>query len=165
MNSVDILNFLYEQFPVNEELAVTYAKGTVNLTAKQTKEDCTKSVRHLKLLYEKFPTNESIAVDYAGGLTNLSFRQAEEVEVQKNTQQVRKLFLEYPRNVEIQFLYAEALFILTLKQKTEVSHQTVAQLREFLWAYPGANQKFQRALGTYTKEHPDCAERYTSLKL
>ena len=163
--SVGRLRELREQFPASEKIALAYAKGLFNLTVEQGLEDLAESVGKLRELREQFPANEEIALAYAGGLVNLSLRQTDKWNIMESVRQANKLRLKYPQNTEIQLSYAQTLFNLTLKQESEDLRQPVAQLREFLLAYPEANQGFQDALDQYLNEYPDHMERYASLRI
>ena len=163
--SVGKLRELREQFPASEGAAVSYANGLVKLTVEQGLEDRAESVDKLQELREQFPASEVIAEVYANGLVNLSLWQTDKRDIMESVRQANKLRLKYPQNTEIQLSYAKTLFNLILKQESEDLHQTVAQLREFLLAYPEANQGFQDALDQYFNEHPDHMERYASLRI
>lgn len=162
MNQLEKLYYLFHD---NEDIAIEYAKGLVNLSTKQTLEDCLLSVDKLKQLYEQIPTCEELAVEYTSGLVNLSLEQTEEANIQKNVQQAKELLLKYQKNTEIQLSYAQTLFNQTLKQESGALRKTIEQLREFLLVHSKANQEFQDALDTYLNEHPDHAKRYTSLRV
>ena len=78
IESIRRLKELSEKYEGNEEIALAYANGLVNLSNKQDEEGAKESVSRLKELSEKYKGNEEIALAYANGLFNLSNKQDEE---------------------------------------------------------------------------------------
>ena len=85
-----------------------YAKGLVNLSVKQTLEDCVHSVDKLRLLYEQSPTSAELAVKYAKGLFNLSVEQTLE-DCAHSVDKLRLLYEQSPTSAELAVLYARCV--------------------------------------------------------
>ena len=122
------LEALNNKFADNERLAVAYAKGLVNLSAKQEAEEVKKTIEALRELYEKQKENEEIAVRYAKGLMNLSVKQETE-EAKETVGKLKKLHESREENEEIAVRYAKGLMNLSAKQETEEAKETIEELK------------------------------------
>ncbi len=126
--AVDMLEKLHNRFHTNEDIAIAYAKGLVNLSTDQALEERAQSVHLLKLLHEQFPTSEKLAVAYANGLVNLSAKQALE-ECEQSVDKLRLLHEEFPGSEEIAVEYAKGLVNLSAEQALEECEQSVDMLK------------------------------------
>ena len=143
---------------------MVYAKGLVNLSAKQQLSGREESVSKLKALQEAYRENEEIAAQYAGSLTGLSFKQTDEESVRQSVQEAKKLADRFESNTSIYLSYAMVKFNLTLKQEGDTLQRTVEELRRELQLHPEANEEFRKKLDTYLEEHPEHSERYSPLR-
>lgn len=134
--AMDRLEKLYYHFRDNEDVAVEYAKGLVNLSANQTLEDCTRSIDKLRQLYEQVPTSEKLAVVYAKGVVNLSAEQSLK-DCAYSVDKLRQLHEQSPANQELAVEYAKSLVNLSLEQPEEDDIQkNVHQSKKLLLEHP-----------------------------
>jgi len=88
----------------NEEIALEYAKGLVNLSDAQDVEGSDTTIALLRLLVAQYPNNEDIELRYARGLSNLYKKQG--ADDQQETLERLRLFVEaHSQNKEITPLY------------------------------------------------------------
>ncbi|WP_044765784.1 hypothetical protein, partial [Streptococcus suis] len=66
---------LPSRFPEDSSIALVYAQGLVNLSAKQDLLDCEQTVGELGHLSTRFSEDPFITLEYAQGLVNLSAEQ------------------------------------------------------------------------------------------
>lgn len=128
------LKKLYDQFQSNEKIALSYAKGLVNLTVEQPQEKCRQNIGKLKELHEQYESSEEIAVEYARGLFILTYRQPQE-ECEQSVAKLRELHEQYESNEQIAVEYANGLFNLMVEQPQEECGQSVEKLRELHECY------------------------------
>ncbi len=135
MHALDRLEKLHNHFHTNENIAVEYAKGLVNLSAKQTLKERALTVDMLRLLHELFPSNEELAVRYAKGVVNLSAEQT--VAEQAQTVDMLRLLHElFPSNEELAVTYAMGLVNLSFNQLIESDIQkSIKQAKKLFMKY------------------------------
>jgi hypothetical protein len=128
---------LLSRFCDSEEIAVSYAKGLVNLTTKQTLEDLAESVNKLRELREQFPASEEIAASYAKGLVKLTVEQGLEDRVE-SVGKLRELREQFPASEGIALEYAKGLVKLTVEQGVEDLEESVDKLQELREQFPAS---------------------------
>jgi len=127
-HTIDWLEKLHNIFHTNEDIAVLYAMGLVNLVTEQTLEECTHSVDKLRMLHEQFPISKDLAIKYAKGLFNLSAKQT----LEECTHCIDKLGLlhkQFPTSEELTVMYAMGLYNLASMQTLEERAHSVDKLR------------------------------------
>ena len=137
--ALDRLEKLYHHFHDSEDVAVEYAKGLVNLSAKQTLEDRAHSVDTLRLLYEQSTTSEELAVMYAKGLVNLSAKQTLE-DCAHSVDTLRLLYEQSTTSEELAVMYAKGLVNLSAKQTLEDCAHSVDTLRLLCEQFPTSEE-------------------------
>lgn len=119
---------LYDQFRASEDITIEYAKGLVNLNAKQALKERIHSVDQLRLLFQAFPASEELADVYATGLFNLAADQALEDRT-LSVEELRQLYEQFPANEKIAATYAQGLAGLSASQTLEDCGSSVDRLK------------------------------------
>ena len=91
---------MYEQYSGNQEIALAYAIGLVNLSDRQAVGEVPETIRHLEKLYRMYPDNEEMTVAYAMGLLNLAEKQTAQ-EAQSTIPKIESLCQKYPENGDV----------------------------------------------------------------
>ena len=167
--ALERLEKLHYHFHDSEDVAVEYAGGLVNLSAKQAMEDCAHSVDQLRLLYEQFPTNEELAIPYAKGLVNLSAEQTLD-DCAHSVDQLKLLHKQSPTSEELAILYAKGVFNLSAEQTLDDCAHSVDHLRllyEQLPTSEGLAAEYASGLVNLTAKQAmeDCAHSVDHLRL
>ncbi len=121
------LEELYNSENDDVEIAIEYAKGLVNLSAKQNIEECARTVEKLRLIHERFKANKEIAEEYGKGLFNILVEQSGEARAEC----LEKLCILYKKFVdseEIAEIYGEGLIRLSIEQTEEISAECTEKL-------------------------------------
>ena len=129
----EILGKLYSMYGWT---APEYAKGLVNLSAKQDPEEAGKSVARIGELSAGHEGNEEIVLRYAEGLVNLSTKQGTE-EAGKSIARIGELNAGHEGNEEIALAYAKGLVNLSGKQGLEEARESVARIGELSAKHEG----------------------------
>lgn len=122
---------LFEQYPLNRELAVIYAKALEDLSQIQDIKEKEKSFIEIENLYENFQYNNEIISIYAGCL--FSFLATQDYKEKKVTLNQLKLLYNNYINMEINDIaiaYAKGLKNLMLEQYIDEREKTLTDIKE-----------------------------------
>ncbi|MEH2933319.1 hypothetical protein [Acutalibacter sp. JLR.KK004] len=94
-----------------QDIAIAFASGLVNLSAKQDEQGALDTIERLEQLVEKHSGVQDIAIAFAKGLVNLSCKQDEQKAL-STIERIKALAAKHPGNGEIaHFLnYAQNAF-------------------------------------------------------
>ncbi|MBR3084134.1 MAG: SIR2 family protein, partial [Oscillospiraceae bacterium] len=132
----DRLEALHGAYPGNAEIALTFAKGLVNLSNAQNVTERARTVKRLEALHRAYPGHAEIALEFAQGLVNLSAEQ-DAAEAAKTVDRLAALHRAFPGHAEIALAFAQGLFNLSLKQDAAEAAGTVDRLAALHGDFPG----------------------------
>lgn len=137
--AVSRLEQLLAQFPDDEMIAATYIKGLVNLSVKQSVEDCKQGILQMERIAEQFLDSEEVADAYASGLSNLVAMQVSE-ERAHTISKLELLSKRFPASSSVTLQYARSLLNLTTGQELEGRQQTVDQMEVLYKQFPDSEE-------------------------
>ena len=133
--AVDRLETLYCACNEEEAIAVTFANGLVNLSAKQSEAECPQTVQRLEGIYKNHSESSEIIAAFAKGLANLSAKQSE-VESPQTVQRLEELYKNHSESPEIAAAFAMGLVNLSVVQFGAECLHTVQRSRELYNNHP-----------------------------
>ena len=119
----------------NEKIVLVYAKGLVNLAARQEVKKAEITVKRLEKLAgdSRYAENIEIVLEYADSLINLAADQrVEEAEVTVNKLEELAKDSRYAGNVKFLYVYAGGLINLALKQEAKAAEITMERLESLV---------------------------------
>ena len=123
-----------EEYVMNENIALAYAKGLLNLSNKQALSGRKASVERLRKLSDQYAANKAIALEYVKGLFNLS--NVQDLSGRKESvEHMRELSGQYAGNEEIALEYAKGLVNLSIAQDLSGRKANVERLWELSARY------------------------------
>ncbi len=142
---------MYEEYSSNEEIALAYAQGLVNLSAKQDAVGGEHTVGKLEALHGEYRNNEEIAHTYAAGLFNLSIEQ-DEAGRESTVGKLKALHEEYRSNEEIALEYAKGKVNLAEEMMAmgEDISAIIAELEDIYSRFP--NGLIEELIGLLNEE-------------
>lgn len=133
--AIDRLGQLYDEMHQDPEIAVSYAKVLISLTAGQGLKKCTEALAQLDKLYRKHPDVPEVMIEYAKGLTNLTVDQDLEGRVE-TVARLEEFYREHSDISEVAISYARGLLNLTIDDDLKRRTATVARLTELYQKHP-----------------------------
>ena len=111
----DRLEALHGDYPGHAEIALTFARGLVNLSARQGEAEAAGTVDRLEALHGDYPEQAEIALEFAKGLVNLISKQ-NAAEAAGTLSRLKALHRAFRGQAEIALAFAMGLFNLSNKQ-------------------------------------------------
>ena len=149
--AVDRLETLYCACNEEEAIAVTFANGLVNLSAKQSEAERPQTVQRLEELYKNHSESPEIAAAFATGLFNLSVKQSE-AERPQTVQRLEELYKNHSESPEIAAAFAKGLVSLIHNQAGAECLQTIHRLEILYQTHLGNSEIAALFSGTLVRQ-------------